>query len=200
MVTFVFTLTMPLGYSGYVQTHSACVKEGLILPVCFLSAALFFRKLLIQGGGGASLSADPTVASWAIISRDSPSYSTCSTWDGGISLLLQSLQLGKRNDVTALRPVPHCTLGGGVVVVKAWGVGIKKLPPLIVTSSLDADTLWRVPHTFARQQVGVHTLPRSWLDDFHPLQSAGRQKKTLWLWKHKFCFCISLEITIWIRK
>lgn len=119
MVTFVFTLTTPLGYSGYVQTHSACVKEGLILPVCFLSVALFFRKLLIQGGGGASLSADPTVASWAIISRHSPSSSTCSTRDGSISLLLQSLQLGKRNDVTALRPVPHCTLGGGVVVVKA---------------------------------------------------------------------------------
>lgn len=88
-------------------------------------------------------------------------------------MLLQSLQLGQGDDVAALGAVPHCALGGGVVVVEARGVGIKQLPPLVVTSPLDANTLWRVPHALTRQQVGVHTLPRARLDDLHPLQPAG---------------------------
>lgn len=90
-------------------------------------------------------------------------------------MLLQSLQLGQGDDVTGLGPVPHCALSGGVVVIKAGGVWIKQLPPLVVAGPLDANTLRRVPHALARQQVGVHTLPRPRLDDFHPLQPAGRE-------------------------
>jgi len=66
-------------------------------------------------------------------------------------VLLQSLQLGQGDDVAALGPVPHCALGGGVVVVEARGVGIKQLPPLVVPGPLDAHALRRVPHTLARQ-------------------------------------------------
>lgn len=149
----------------------------VFLPVCFLSVALFIRELLVQGGGGASLSADTAVTSRAVVSRRSSSSSTSSTCRTGVGIgvLLQSLQLGQGDDVAGLGPVPHCALGGGIVVVEARCVGIKQLPPLVVTGPLDADTLRRVPHALARQQVGVHTLPRARLDDLHPLQPAGTE-------------------------
>lgn len=165
------------------------IKWPLLLPVCLLSVALFFRKLLIKGGGGASFSANPTVASRAVVGwRPSPSSSsTCRTGVGGISVLLQSLQLGQRDNVAALGPMPHCALGGGVVVVEARGIGIKQLPPLVVTCPLDANALRGVPHALARQQVGIHTFPRAWLNYLHPLQPAGREftirllENTLWM-------------------
>lgn len=93
-------------------------------------------------------------------------------------MLLQRLELGQRDDVASLRSVPHRPLAGRVVVVEAGGVGVKQLPPLVVAGSLDADSLGRVPHAFARQQVGVHALPRARLDDLHPLQPAGTQRNS----------------------
>lgn len=92
-------------------------------------------------------------------------------------MLLESLQLGQGDDVAALGSVPHSALGGGVVIVETRGVRVKQLPPLVLPSPLNPNTLWRVPHALPRQQVGVHTLPRTWLDDFHPLQPAGEESR-----------------------
>lgn len=147
-------------------------------PVCLLSVGLFFRKFLFKRRWGASLSTDPTVTSWAVVSRGSaPSCSACSSGVRGISVLFQGLQLSQGDDVTALGPVPHCALGGSIVIIEPWGVGVKQLPPLVLPRPLDANALWRVPHTLACQQVSVHTLPRSWLNNLHPLQPAEREER-----------------------
>ena len=42
------------------------------------------------------------------------------------------LELGERDDVTVLGPMPHCTLTCGIVVVEPGGVCVKQLPPLVV--------------------------------------------------------------------
>lgn len=144
-----------------------------ILPVSIVLVALFIRELLVERGGGAALPADPTVTSWAVISRESPS--PCRVGVGGIGVLLQSLKLGQWDDVTCLRSVPHCPLGGGVVVIEAGCFGVEQLPPLVVISRLVGNSLWRVPHAFTRQQISVHTLSCAWLNDLHPLQPAGRE-------------------------
>lgn len=91
-------------------------------------------------------------------------------------MLLQCLQLGQGDDVTALGPMPHGPLGGGVVVVESGGVGVKQFPPLVVTGPLDANALRRVPHAFTCQQVGIHALPRARLNNLHPLQPAERER------------------------
>jgi len=146
-------------------------------PVCLVLAALFLRQLLVEGGGGAPLAADPAVASRAVLRRRLPpsSPSAGKTGVGGVGVLLQGLQLGQGDDVAGLGPVPHRALGGGVVVVEARGVRVKQLPPLVVAGPLDADALRGVPHALARLQVGVHALPRARLDDLYPLQPAGGQ-------------------------
>ena len=91
-------------------------------------------------------------------------------------MLLERLQLGQRDDVAGVRPVPHGALRGRVVVVEARGVGVVQLPPLVVARALDAHAGRRVPHTLARQQVGVHALPRARLNDLHPLQPVGGRR------------------------
>ena len=114
----------------------------------------------IQGGAGAAITTDTAATSRAVVRRGA----------GGLSVLLQGLQLGQGDDVTALRPVPHGALCGGTVVVEARGVGVEELPPLVLTGALDADARGWVPHALARDQVGVHALSRAGLDDLHPLQ------------------------------
>lgn len=90
-----------------------------------------------------------------------------------IGVLLQALQLRQRNDIAVGRPMPCRRLRGHVVIIETFGVLIEQLPPLRVVGAFDMYTLRRVPHAFARCQIGVHVLACAWLDDFHPFCSAN---------------------------
>lgn len=106
-----------------------------------------------------------------------PARAVLSRGPGGLRVLLQGLQLGQRDDVAVLWPVPHSSLRAGVIVVEAGRIWVEELPPLVLAGALDADSGGWIPHTFARNQVGIHALPGAGLDDLHPLQPEERGKQ-----------------------